>query len=697
MKMKKITAFLICLVMLMSFIPSTFAATSKTTLAVGDVIQIGTYGEGELCEPVTYKVMGKRDADGDGVADLFLASTKIVTAKEINKYKDAMWKGSTANSTLTSDLRLWLNSEANSFASLRSVKPSYEGAPGFMSTMKSYEKAQIVEAKLKTPTYVAVKDANGNSDVIGTSTAFSAFNATWPHAWTNMAENYNELQYVEHSDKVFIPSIEEIYTFFGGDNISSNIDVELTAAAVAEAPVNVTDQKEIWARDAWTADSSSVVRNRRIQYVSNSEGTKFVQTHIYDVRSALGIRPCMYLKADTEIERANADGIVYQIKQKLTVGDKIQIGTYGEGELTEPVEYKVMGSRDANGDGVEELFLASTKIVSFKEINAYGQSVWKGNTGNTESQSDLRAWLNSDAATFASGKSIKPAYEGTPGFMSTMSDYEKSQIVTANLNSLVNVAVTNSSGTSDVVGTGTGFSTFNAAWPAAWTTMAEAYDGLKHTVSQDKVFIPSIEELYTFFGGDNIMANINVELTKAAATEGNSAYASAKRIWTRDNTTTATNPVAYRNVYVENSAVKTHFTDLRYAFGVRPCMYINADANFQLALGATDVYTLVAPTTAEDSNAYVDYAQTTKGTVVRANVYNDSETAKTYMLIMVAYDGTDFANAKMYELSLGVNKEGYVDSDVLDCGSTLNYKAFLWEKSGLEPLTEVFPVDVTVE
>jgi len=715
--MKKFIAFLLCFVMLMALAPATFAATSKTTLAVGDIVQIGTYGEGALCEPVTYKVMGMRDADGDGTEDLFLASTKIVTVKQISGWSKVLYKGAVANTALASDLRGWLNSDAASFVSSYDGKPTYAGKPGFMSGMTAAEKAQIVDANITSLVGISADTVKngGNADVSGTIVPSLPDTAYWPQAWTDMEENYADLQKVSHTDKVFIPSIEELYTFFGGNNINENINVPMTAAALAENGGSEIVEKQIWLRDNLDADAN-YVKNKRLQFKTNTAGENYIQilnSGVNGVKEAYGIRPCMYLKADTEIERVNADGIVYQIKQKLTVGDKVQVGTYNN----EPVEYKVMGSRDVDGDGEAELFLASSQIVSFKSYNAGAAAnfavSWKAN--NCGRQPSLRVWLNSNETTVDYGTeedgttAVVPTYSSQPGFMAGMTAYEQSQIVPVTQNTTVSDAWDKEHKVLPFDGGSGHFATWNQTFPAAYTNnkATATYDNAAYVTTTDKVFIPSIKDIYDFFGGnvDNATAvsNLNVGCTATAQAEatagGVGVLCQYSRTMLRDMYFDDTAKLGASLPYVWNGTYALFASSEKASSleGIRPCMYIKADANVQLASGAAGVYALTAPVSTTDADAYIDYARTSKGTVVRANVYNDSNETKTYMLVMATYDGDVFVDAKLYELELAKNKEGFVDSDVLNCSSGLIYNAFLWEKSELEPMTQIFPIDVTEE
>ena len=108
MKFKKIVALLITAAMLLTLAPTVFASVS--VLSVGDVVQIGTYNG----EPVKYKVMGTRDVNGDGTAELFLASTKIVSYKNFmegnNPKYIVNWESN--HKGRPSTLRTWLNSDA---------------------------------------------------------------------------------------------------------------------------------------------------------------------------------------------------------------------------------------------------------------------------------------------------------------------------------------------------------------------------------------------------------------------------------------------------------------------------------------------------------------------------------------------------------------------------------------------------------
>lgn len=700
MKLKKIVALLITAAMLLTLAPTVFASVS--VLSVGDVVQIGTYNG----EPVKYKVMGTRDVNGDGTAELFLASTKIVSYKNFMEGKNPKyivnWESN--HKGRPSTLRTWLNSDAaagavdykkdidNTTASI------YNDEAGFMSGMEVYEKNQIVPVTHRAKAAYDSDIAGGQYDVTdgGTNFSYNAHGLTWekdaPYEKDVNGNKYSETRYVETTDKVFIPSIGDIYDFFGGsdaDTVKANMNVGATEAAMA----TVTDE-------SLYENSKTLLRDT---YYSNQGDSKVHGWYSEDnlslrsTNEVYGVRPCMYLKADTQVvlDPSNSD-TVFCIRgsevKRAEIGDIIQIGTYGEGDLKEPVEYKVMGSKDINNDGVAELYLASTKIVTFKEISAYGPVTWKGQIASTAATSDLREWLNSSDNIYTSNRTVKPSYNNTPGFMSLMTEYERLQIVPVTHESLVYVSPLDGSGNSDTLGTSTDFSTFNANWPNAYTGMETNYANLKHVVSTESVFIPSIKELYEFFGGNNISANINVEITKAAMNEVSVAgYATYKQQWTRDNTTSAINPVANRRVVFENNTVKTNILSVQEKLGVRPCMYIKADTELQPVSEKTGVYEIVPVN-------QIRYEQTSLGTVISAKIYNDGANTEKYTLFVAGYnnESKNLEYVRTYSADIAAGNYDTLSSDVINCGDTANYyRAFLWKFNTLTPLVEFFPIDVS--
>ena len=195
---------------------------------------------------------------------------------------------------------------------------------------------------------------------------------------------------------------------------------------------------------------------------------------------------------------------VYAQKTTLEVGDRVNVGTY----KGEPVEYKVMGSRDVDDDGTPELFLASSEIISFKSFNS-GATVnyattWKqNNKGRTPT---LRVWLNSTDTTVDYGtesqddSTIVADPYGDAGFLTGMDVNELSQIVPVTQCTSVMDAY-NTEGNALAIDGGSGyFATYSQGFPQSYTTSktGTGYDSAAYVVTTDRIFIPSLKDLYDF-------------------------------------------------------------------------------------------------------------------------------------------------------------------------------------------------------
>ncbi len=680
----------------------------KKTLAKGDKIQIGEYKG----SPVEYTVMGKGDANGDGTDELFLASSKIVSFRAFNSTKASNyavnWKSN--HKGIPNTLRTWLNSDAEAGAVNYNLESGdttnvYGGEAGFMSGMADYEKDQIVATTHKA---LASNDglAGGIYDVTdGGSGVYNTWNTGGHKTFrenypTNTyGVDYDDASYVLTTDKVFIPSLADIYNYFGGTTPEANMNVGATETAKAEvSDADYYNSSLTLLRDTYFTESSmgqaKVMRWVAHNTINNGATTGYVS----------GVRPCMFIKADTKVVEL-ADG-VYAIKEPVktaAVGDRIEIGTY-EGR---PVEYQVMGSRDVDNDGIDELFLASSKIVSFKTYNAGKTLNWAANwkANNKGRTASLRTWLNStdeivDYGTESDGTAVAPTYAKQPGFMAGMKDYERERIVPVTQNTTVAdfLDTTHTESGIPFDGGQGHFVTYNQTFPKAYTNNLNtgvAYEDAAYVTTTDHVFIPSIADLYYFFGG-NVSNEAAVSKLNVGATEAAKAEASDASLYENSHT-------LLRDVYFGSGLGETYIYRWNGTYvhhksgkasdmaGVRPCMYIEADTPLMVSGTSNNVYKMVPDT-------FIGYGQTTDGTVIRANIYNKSDSAAAYVMIVAGYDSENrLVSAVTYNTCVDGGYTDYLDSAVIDCGETdVSYNVFLWDGNGFAPIVEEFVINTSI-
>ncbi len=318
MNIKRLISLILSISLLLPTIPMLATAAPKTSLEVGDIIFVGSFGG----SPVEYKVMGTKDVDSDGRGEFYLASTKIVSFKAFHAYggnEGVSWR-QFRNTSDTTNLRQWLNSESESISYPSSPhNPRYNAQSGFLapSNMKAYELENIVTVKNES-----IKATNGNDAPAKGTTAPVFTNAEWPAPYT--AQNYSTVYIEVSEDRVFVPSIAELYEFFGTTKaaLAANMNVSVTAAAEAEYATNAGDNLLAYNKNnytQWTRDN-----------IGHSTGTTKYMT-IYsngglgqtDINKAKGVRPCMYLDDDTVIESMPGNPGKYRIQPDVALEPEV--------------------------------------------------------------------------------------------------------------------------------------------------------------------------------------------------------------------------------------------------------------------------------------------------------------------------------------------------------------------------------------
>ncbi len=387
--------------------------------------------------------------------------------------------------------------------------------------------------------------------------------------------------------------------------------------------------------------------------------------------------------------------------KKLAKGDLILIGTYNGS----PVEYKVMGTDDVDGDGKDEFYLASTKIISEKPAmpsGGYGHDwgTYPFNGYSTSKGIALRAWLNSDSTPTVnygySTYTYANPYGEHPGFMSGMTDYEKSVIVEVTNNSYTfeqRAVQTDADATKGVL--------INK-WPDTYTSMKPTD---YYTTTRDKVFVPSIEELYRYFSADPYSADLDVSATDAAWDEytqrGGTTLTydkTAKRYWLRDKIVNNTDLATYGYLCTwhqtpsdKQNGTNVILSNMNKVYGVRPCMWLDDDAT--VIQGDDGRYRILS------DRAYLTIADAENGyKKAKAYINNETENKLDVKLIMARYTVDnqlmELDDIKLYPLSVLSDSNADIASDNIYQKDGYLYRFFLWEKDSLTPLTDF--LDYTV-
>ncbi len=368
--MKKLLSLVLSGVMLLQTLPAVFAETgSDLTLSVGDKVQIGIYKG----EPVEYEVMGNRDVDGDGIDELFLASSKIVSFRAFNQTKSSSyavnWKSDHKGTPNT--LRTWLNSDAAEGEVEYNLSDGdttvvYANEAGFMNGMDDFEKSRIVEVTHKA---LASNDglAGGVFDVIdGGSGVYNTWNTgghktfAQNYPTNTYGINYDDASYVLTTDKVFIPSLADIYDFFGEANPESKMNVGATEIAKTEASsASDYNSSVTFIRDTYFTENN-MGQAKVLRWVSYNTINNGVTTG-----SVAGVRPCMYIKSDTVVEETSAGSGIYQFR--LPVRANFGVTQNGE-EISEVKqgEIKILGGARTSVDA--HIIGVVIKVEDGKEI-----------------------------------------------------------------------------------------------------------------------------------------------------------------------------------------------------------------------------------------------------------------------------------------------------------------------------------------
>lgn len=241
-------------------------------------------------------------------------------------------------------------------------------------------------------------------------------------------------------------------------------------------------------------------------------------------------------------------------------GKIVQFGEY----YGNPVNYKIGGTRDVDGDGTEELFLYSEKIISFKEWNVSGGADWRIST--------LRTWLNSAAEKVTYQADNTPAYAEQKGFLAHLTDAERQMIVPETHKTLIHLNNNPDGGTGNIG--------WNDKWPACYTVPKEsgAWDTAAYVMTTDSVFIPSIEDMYLYeMELSNNMAQADAALVSAG---GETVPSGTLHLWVRDGHD-VTKP---RQWYPHNSISVGGMTSV---LGIRPCFYIRSGMEIVAGSGSS--------------------------------------------------------------------------------------------------------------
>ena len=314
----------------------------KNHLDEGDLVKLGTYNG----ETIVWKYMGE-DENGS-----YLISDKILTFKGFSPIAPTI-DGSDKNSLapgglldrsawgdprwIYSPLRVWLNSseemvdyessnvnkplkfytvtyrDDNGF--LKYVDNSYENESGFLNGFSSVEIDAIENVKHKTliPSFDVSIAEGGDEESNQRIADYTTIN-------NFKYEDYNSAYYVLSNEKIFLPSMEEIYKFFIEKDISLGAMPTQMAYDLDESKINnkilFKENHSYWLRTPKTKDILSGIETSVYTiypYFINSdnpidifpeEPRLSVNEMVYKrnrnpyQRHAVGVRPACYLKND---------------------------------------------------------------------------------------------------------------------------------------------------------------------------------------------------------------------------------------------------------------------------------------------------------------------------------------------------------------------------------------------------------------
>lgn len=324
------------------------------------------------------------------------------------------------------------------------------------------------------------------------------------------------------------------------------------------------------------------------------------------------------------------------------VGSIVSMGSY----YGVPMQFKISGSRDVDGDGEEELMLSSARLLFCKELSADGRASWK--------TSSLRRWLSSNEEEVSYDSANVPSYAEQPGFLTHFSDNEKSVIVPETHKSLVAEALAHDGG-SNTIGWTTG-------WPGVYTDAVGSRDinTAYYVMTTDYVFIPSIEDMYLY----NIMPAGEYFSYDEDCLARAGETAAKERVWIRDGAAADTARFAWVNGKADISA-----RAVGSAYGIRPCMYIKSGLNVTGDGTALSPYKILFPFDVKSVDLTVDNAPVAELADGEAefSVSFEARGGETLDLYAVRYEMTDDGTVFVADM----NRQSMVTVDGIQSAAVL--------------------------
>ena len=295
-------------------------------------------------------------------------------------------------------------------------------------------------------------------------------------------------------------------------------------------------------------------------------------------------------------------------------GSIVEFGSY----YNKPIQYKIGGTRDVDGDGQNEVFLYSKDIISFKEYSPDGVADWR--------KASLRKWLNSLDAVVEYDSENTPSYASQPGFMSWFTDSELSVMVPVTQKTLINKDLSPDGGQNGIGWTDT--------WPGCYTNAVGDRDinTAYYVMTTDTVFIPSITDMYDY----SMPLHTSMTVVDAASLEAAGETAAKEKVMVRDGQDTA----KIRSWYPFNSI---SVTGAEEPLMIRPCFYIEGGLEFTGSGTAEAPYKVIVPENVTDISLYQDTTECEwqDGSLTVKITLSDSFTAQSVTAYAVRYEKTE--------------------------------------------------------
>jgi hypothetical protein len=291
------------------------------------------------------------------LAGLCWGATLMIDNTSSVKADDTILQGGTVRKAYgstywsTSNLREWLNSNASSNnVQYTSAAPNYKSDYGFLNQFTKTEQDSIAVTKHKALlTNYDSNQAKDGGNYAYSSSANTGFGAVLPFAYADTISSHNNWYYQNVNDKVYLPTIYDVYRYVEARN--QPIQKTLTPQAKAKNQIN--------------NDPSSYWLNMPDNGMASSESNHLITSDPNNVqisaqaKSNQGVAPIIFIKPDTKINNTTA--------ANLKIDDTVTFGKY----LDAPIEWTVINK--VNGYAM----LMTKHVIDFKQYDNSGDYSYK--------------------------------------------------------------------------------------------------------------------------------------------------------------------------------------------------------------------------------------------------------------------------------------------------------------------------------